>query len=246
MHPILKAFIPRVVKSKFDYLEARITSLERSLDIMISSPVYTGGEEVGFNGQRYRKEIFNEILAAFPFQAIVETGTCFGNTTGYMSSQQRNLPVYTCEVDKRYLAVARARLKSFHSIHFYEGDSRDFLNRIADELKGKLVFFYLDAHWYADLPLVSEIELIARHWTDYVIMVDDFKVPGDDGYGFDTYGDQELSLALLQPVIDRHSIKAYFPKVGSSKETGERRGTVVLTSRGGESAMQGVPSLSLH
>jgi hypothetical protein len=48
------------------------------------------------------------------------------------------------------------------------------------------VFFYLDAHWYDDV-LAEEFDLIAEHWARYVVMIDDFVVPHDPGYEYDTY-----------------------------------------------------------
>jgi hypothetical protein len=50
------------------------------------------------------------------------------------------------------------------------------------------VFFHLDAHWEGDLPLQEEIEIILGRFPNFLIMIDDFRVPGDSGYGFDDYG----------------------------------------------------------
>jgi hypothetical protein len=48
------------------------------------------------------------------------------------------------------------------------------------------------------LPLVDEIALAFRHWPEAVVMIDDFAVPGDPGYGFDVYGaGQALRLDYL-------------------------------------------------
>jgi hypothetical protein len=63
-----------------------------------------------------------------------------------------------------------------------------------------------------------------------VIVVDDFQVPDDPGYGFDDYGfGKRLSLEyLLQAAAP--SIAIFFPRARSESETGARRGSVTLTT----------------
>ena len=92
-----------------------------------------------------------------------------------------------------------------------------------------MLFIYLDAHWYEDLPLEEEIEIICSSFKDYVIMVDDFEVPGDRGYGYDDYGkSKSLTLKQFSRVFKRHDLVALFPSVPSSEESGYKRGCVVL------------------
>jgi hypothetical protein len=144
--------------------------------------------------------------------------------------------VYTVEAFPRYYHFARRRFRNQADIHLGFGDSRAFLERLARDpvLRGKRLFFYLDAHWYDDLPLRSEVELIAATWEQPVVMIDDFAVPGDDGYGFDDYGTgKRLSLEYL-PRLDQLGWEAFFPTTQSAQETGWRRGCVVLS--GGQMA----------
>jgi hypothetical protein len=46
--------------------------------------------------------------------------------------------------------------------------------------------FYLDAHWEEYLPLRDELQLIYNNFPRAVVLVDDFKVDDDLGYGFDS------------------------------------------------------------
>jgi hypothetical protein len=93
------------------------------------------------------------------------------------------------------------------------------------------VFFYLDAHWNADLPLNAELDLIGTHWQSYVIMIDDFQVPDDNGYGYDDYGPGKvLDLSLLEAQIKKYNLKVFFPAARSNEESGGKRGCVVLAS----------------
>jgi hypothetical protein len=98
-------------------------------------------------------------------------------------------------------------------------------------LKGrfKRLFFYLDAHWYADLPLEGELDIIATDWKHFVIMIDDFEVPGDEGYGYDSYGaNQTLTFDRFSVVFRKHQLVPFSPCLSSEEETGIKRGCVVL------------------
>jgi len=238
MIPILKALIPsslwkrwKNLHDRLDQLDFRLKSLERSFDAIVESPKYTRADSVGFNGQAGRKRVFEEIRRAFVFDVMIETGTYLGNTTAYMA-ETSGLRVITCEVDKRFYTVAKTRLSDFDNIQFYLGDSRGFLNYLVDSGMGnKTSFFYLDAHWYADLPLQEEIVLIAANWNRFCILIDDFRVPGDEGYGYDSYSSGEsLELDLIQDSIARFGLGTFFPATPSSNENGSRRGCIVLTS----------------
>jgi hypothetical protein len=90
------------------------------------------------------------------------------------------------------------------------------------------VFFYLDAHWEAHLPLRDELRIIAINWKDALILIDDFCVDDDPGYGYDDYGPMG---SLTLDYIDIPELAGYvrlFPAVESAAETGSRRGAVLL------------------
>jgi hypothetical protein len=172
-------------------------------------------------------------MAALAPDAIVETGTWLGNTTGYMAETSQ-APVYSCDVDPRFHAIAKMRLAQVEGIHLHLSDSREFLRDLINSaLRDKSVFFYLDAHWTDDVPLLGELELIANHWRLFVVMVDDFKVPDDPGYGYDDYGSgRALVLETLEPSLAKYDLVAYFPAAHSREETGRRRGSILLAPRG--------------
>ena len=198
-----------------------------------------------FNGQERRQQIFLEIVTAGGATAIVETGTYRGTTTAFMA-HNCDCAVFTVEAQARFMHYARLNLRSLASVRLSLGDSREFLRDLAaDPLVPKQgVFFYLDAHWEKDLPLMEEIELICTHWSDPIIMVDDFEVPDDPGYAFDDYGEgKRLCPRLLDPLSD-FKLVSFFPAARSDQETGLRRGCVVL-AKGGDVAdrLASVPSL---
>jgi predicted O-methyltransferase YrrM len=233
MRRILRRLIPRSIRSYFHDLQHRLTNLEMVVDVLLSSPVYVPGDDVGFNGQLVRKQIFRDMLAKFPFEVILETGTWTGNTSAFMA-ETSHLPVHTCELNPRFHAVARMRLKGIKGVEFTLADSRSFLEQAAQsELTGKFAFFYLDAHWYQDLPLWRELDIIERAWKKFVVMIDDFRVPGDDGYRYDAYGpNKTLSIEFLDDIMRSRNLAAFYPSAPSRQETGHKRGCVVITREG--------------
>jgi hypothetical protein len=220
-------------KRKFRALENKIVFMESALETYFTSPVYIDSDDIGFNGQKIRKMIFNELFKIFSFEAIIETGTYTGNTTGYMA-KTTSRPIYSCESSRVLSALAKKRLFGIENINCYVMDSRDFLNSLANnEVSSKKVFIYLDAHGYDDLPLKQEIEIICRTWKEFVIMIDDFQVPGDIGYGYDSYvGNQVLSINKFLPVFLQNGLIPFFPALPSSEETGAKQGSVILTRKG--------------
>jgi predicted O-methyltransferase YrrM len=219
---------------------SRVSALETAFALMLENPRYVASDAAGFNGQHHRKRIFRELVEACTFDRLIETGTYIGDTTAFMATTT-GLPVHTCEANRTFQALARSRVAGIAGIHFHTGDSRQCLRSLLSDPASKSwvhrpLFFYLDAHWHADLPLVEEIALIASYAKDFVIMIDDFRVEGDPGYGYDDYGrDRSLELSTLRSVLDRFGLQSYFPRLPAVEESGGRRGCVVLCPAGDRS-----------
>jgi hypothetical protein len=197
-----------------------------------------------FNGQHGRRAMIRELVSALPLAAVVETGTFRGATTEFFW-RHTPVPVHSVELSPRFYHYARRRLRSRPRVHLALGDSRAFLCDLAARpgFPAARVLFYLDAHWYDDLPLVEEIEIICGHWTEVAMVIDDFEVPGDPGYAVDDYGPgKRLSLELLGPLGAR-GLTAFFPALPSAGETGLRRGAVVLADEPAAAILARLPSL---
>ena len=100
----------------------RLEAIETAFDVLIAEPRYQPSEVKSFNGQTHRKAIFQELMASFPFEAILETGTFLGNTTGYMATTS-GLPVYTCEINKYFHYVSTVRLGDLPNVKTCLADS---------------------------------------------------------------------------------------------------------------------------
>lgn len=182
-----------------------------------------------FNGQCFRQRMVTDLLSLCAPAAIVETGTYRGETTAFLARNSR-APVFTTEANPRNFSFASRRLRRFNNVTVYFMDSRKFLRSL--ELSTEIpVFFYLDAHWGPDVPLQEETDLIFERFPNFLIMIDDFQVPDDSGYGYDDYGfGKTLSLSDF-PFHQKGQMSLYFPNCPSDAETGSRRGCILLACR---------------
>ena len=197
-------------------------------------------------GQKRRVEAVAAMFRAVPFATIIETGTYRALTTMHLRTVSP-APIATIEVNPRYFEYSRRRLLKFERVHQFLGHSPAVLDRLrADaEWQAQPCFFYLDAHWLNDLPLLDELHAIRPGWTDFAALIDDFAVDGDDGYQFDDYGEgKTLALSLLRGVPELSDLHVFWPAARSSTETGARRGWVVVASPGTVAeALHHVPEL---
>lgn len=193
---------------------------------------HRGGAYGGpFNGQQFRQRLFVELTARLPFTTIIETGTHRGTTTEFLWHTS-GIPTHSFESNPRYHGFAAAKLKGLPDLYLYRCDSRVGLGELAASPVAPrgCVFVYLDAHGAGALPLADEITLVFRHWPAAVVMIDDFAVPDDAGYGYDDFGNGDtLTLEYLaQRTLVPPGI--WFPRCAATAETGVRRGCVVLAT----------------
>jgi predicted O-methyltransferase YrrM len=214
---------------QLDDIDLRLSVAETRLGSHLIGKDYWIQPNVGLNRQAKRKQIFGEIVKANPFTGIIETGTNLGFSTGYMANIS-SLPVITCEIIPMRYELSKQLLEPyFEKIKLFCANSVDFLKELTTSKKQELLFFYLDAHWYKHLPLREEIEIIGSTWSDSVIMIDDFKVENDPGYGYDDYGKVGvLDIDHIAHLTRKYEFDIFFPAFPSAEETGAKRGYVVL------------------
>jgi hypothetical protein len=181
-----------------------------------------------FNGQECRQRLVVNLLEILKPAAFVETGTFRGSTTKWVA-ERFDGPILTCEIEVRYYLFACKMLAAYPQVNVSNEDTRTFLRNILPTLDNvRPVIFYLDAHWKEDLPLEDELRQILFSKVNSIIMIDDFEVPSDPGYGFDDYGPGKcLSLSLLLWAKEL-GCRFFFPTVAAADETGERRGACLL------------------
>lgn len=186
------------------------------------------------NGQAGRCKLVADLIIRGDFTAIIETGTYRGTTTEWLSAF--SVPIYTCELSLENFGFARARLSGIPGITLLQMDSRSALRYVLSgplaSKTDKPILFYLDAHWNDDLPLNDEIDIIYSTHREAVVLIDDFCVPDDPGYGYDDYGaDKALTLDYVATAVAKHDLICRFPTTRSDAETGAKRGCVVISRR---------------
>lgn len=182
-----------------------------------------------FNGQEQRVALFQRLAETLDIRAVVETGTFRGSTTLFLH-ERTGLDVYSCELNEELFSRAQSRLSGYEKIHLYRDDSRTFLRTLAlmPEMPRENVFFYLDAHWNADLPLREELEIIYRNFKSPIIVIDDFEVAHRGDFGFDDYGDDAiLSLEILEDVL-RKDLWLFYPDWPIIAGRAPNRGFIIL------------------
>lgn len=183
------------------------------------------------NGMTSRLEAVRQTIFRLKIEHIVETGTYRGTTAEWLA--QFGLPLETIEISERFCAFSRARLSKFKNAKVFLDSSVSFLtDRVAQGrvAPDALQLFYLDSHWQDYLPLREELQIIFKNYGNSVVVIDDFEVVDDEGYGFDRYApDKELTLNYLMK-CDLPKLNYFYPSTRSSEETGAKRGWIVLTS----------------
>jgi hypothetical protein len=180
------------------------------------------------NGQTARLEVARSIIEKCGIAQIIETGTYRGTTTEWFA--QFGIPVLSAEIRPRFASFAQHRMAHLPNVQIECLDSVAALKRWSDtvEITSRRTLFYLDAHWEEHLPLCEELKIIDRNFEDWIVIIDDFKVPTDAVYGFDDYGPGQV---LNMDYVNRCNIRdaiAFFPNVAGKWETGSKRGCVVL------------------
>lgn len=177
-----------------------------------------------FNSQIKRTEIISSILKEFKPATIFETGTFLGSTTEYLSNFAEK--VISIERSELYFLFSSARLQNLENIELVNGDSGEYLSKTSFD--DQFYFFYLDAHWGSGLPLKKELEIIFNI-KNFIICIDDFKVPDNQDWGYDKFFDKELSIEGFDFILNK---SVFFPTYNLENETGPKRGCVFISSDG--------------
>src|SRR5581483_6904348 len=165
-----------------------------------------------FNGQKARTEAIRAIVDVFRPDLFLETGTFLGHTTELLAGYGK--PVHTAELKRSFAAVARRRLRRSPNVRVHRRPSLEVIRGLPRD--SQRLFAYLDAHWWSDdPPLAREVAELAAGWPELVVVIDDFQVPGDPGYVFDTWGGRAFDESLLQLP---EGVGAAYPAAPSEQE----------------------------
>ena len=171
-------------------------------------------ENLGYPGFHGDINLINLIFnLSVDVSEFIETGSFFGHTSYFYAKKFPNINCYTCEIDKDHFQIASKSLSKISNIDMYNQDSIEFLRKlIITDIVNNKSLFWLDAHGYGfDWPLKKEVDLITSNFKNYLLFIDDFKVPGlENKFHYDKYGSQECSFEYIKDDI-KGEFNIYYP-----------------------------------
>jgi len=151
-----------------------------------------------FNGDTFIQEEFLKLKHKYELTTAVETGTCLGSTTLFLSNNFEK--VYTVEINEGYLHIAKQKFISHKNIEAFNGDSATILAYQLNKLSNRTIYF-LNSYVGGVCPLKNELAAIANTALRPVIAIYDFQVPGEPLL-FASYYGQPLNLEWIKPSLD--------------------------------------------
>lgn len=165
----------------------------------------------GFRGDPFLIATVDALVKTASIDCFVETGAFCGVTLHHMATSYE-LACYSCEPDATRFQLAQERVIDLPRTMITNEESPPLLHRLAQTIPDARVLFWLDAHGYGfDWPLREEIAIITATWPTASILIDDFRVPGCDWFGFDSYDGQECSLEYIHDIITPYPYRLWYP-----------------------------------
>ncbi|WP_296622502.1 hypothetical protein [Marivirga sp.] len=168
----------------------------------------------GFHGDTYLLKLVDFIMAQNVVN-FIETGTNVGSTLKYTADKFNKVNCYSCETDEIVYNKAISNLEGLNNIKLFNKDAIVFLNDLTHDfpkLSESKNLFWLDAHGYGfKWPLREEISYITENFINAYILIDDFKVPHLDAFGYDVYEEQECSFEYIKDYFSTTNYKLYYP-----------------------------------
>ena len=179
-----------------------------------------------FNGQVARHKQIQQISNIIEPEVAIETGTFLGTSTPYLATMVSGR-TYSIEFISKYAKKARTRFEGEFQelkITLIEGNSVHEIQKLLKTIPStSTILAYLDAHWEKELPTAQELIELLKWGVNWVAVIDDFKVPGDDSYGFDQYGDLVVDQSLIP-----QGVRLLVPRHSALSESGARKGTAYV------------------
>jgi hypothetical protein len=241
---ILRKQMERLAAIIRTYLTLDHNKLPRLADLQSDFYYLRAYNWPAMNGSIKRQELIRELHEKIGFDLIIETGTFCGATTEFFTDLKPPTEVRSVELSEILYEFSKWRLRGRNNCHLYKGNSDEVLRSFDPADHARRCLFYLDAHWSTYLPLRAELKACAQ-WGNAVVMIDDFQVEDDPGFGFDDYGDNigRLTLNYIADLIDDCDV--FFPGFSSAVDKSRKTRGFVMLSRNSEisSKMRDCPFL---
>lgn len=193
-------------KLKFVYPLFHSESTGRSLDF----------HKIGFHGDKYLLEFVDYIICNCNCNYFIESGTNVGSTLAYVAGKYPNIQCISCEPDKQAFEQAVKNTSQFLNVLIFNETSQIFSKRFSYQYNHSAednLLFWLDAHGYGfKWPLKDELGFITRNFKEAYILIDDFKVPGLECFGYDQYQEQICSFDYIKDALNpKKDYKLIYP-----------------------------------
>ena len=192
---------------------------------------YLKQNALGFEGDTFAKQKFQQLCEQFKIHTIYETGTYMGGTTKQLATMAKQ--VHSIEINEANCNKAKLNLQAVDNVNLHFGSSETILDNLLSAINPKAptknnIFCFLDAHWNEYNPLLDELAVIAKHKLKPVIAIHDFKVPNNSTLGFDTYGKIVYEWSWIASSIDAIYGKDKYVIEYNSEATGAKRGIIYI------------------
>ncbi|MGI9244110.1 MAG: hypothetical protein ACR2RV_25155 [Verrucomicrobiales bacterium] len=137
-----------------------------------------------------KHRILKEYARRFPADVFVETGTFKGDMITALKDDFKE--IHSIEIVPEFVETARKLFRKDPHVTIHEGDSGKVIKEVLEQIKGKSAMFWLDGHYYSEVPkiaeeecpIVEEIAAIKNSDVDpVVVLVDDVReFDGTRGY----------------------------------------------------------------
>jgi hypothetical protein len=197
----------------------------------LAEPTLMGFQEGAFNQDTFVQAEFKKLQNEFKLKIAIETGTCLGYTSEFLSTFFKE--VRTIEIMEDYLKIAKAnRLDALKNVKCTLGSSSDKMDELLKGC-GDDTMVFLDAHWQNHCPLKDELQAIARLGIEPCIAIHDFQVPNQPTLGFDSIGVQPFNFQWLKEDFDaiygEDNYNYYYNTDATS--TAVKRGLIYITPK---------------
>jgi hypothetical protein len=170
--------------------------------------------DIGFHGDEYLLHLVKSL--ANKSNVFIETGSNVGSTLAYVAKNNPQIRCLSCEPDQAAFNQAKVNAGKYPNVALFNGMSQEFIKHLSEhepEIFSKQCIFWLDAHGYGfEWPLERELEFITENFSSAYVLIDDFKVPGRDHFGYDQYKDQICSYDFVKDALNPcKSYQLYYP-----------------------------------
>jgi hypothetical protein len=187
----------------------------------------------GFRGDLVLLQAVDALVLHAKIHTFIETGSFYGMTTRHMASSYPHLACYSCEPDKFRYKQAQLATLDLPNCTLTNEESPHLLERLIERADAvqQPTLFWLDAHGYGfNWPLRREIELIVKYWNTPYILIDDFKVPDCEQFGYDVYDAQECSYDYIADLLNmRTDLRIWYPNYDPQTVDWPARGWCLIT-----------------